>query len=206
MGADMTIEQVAGADVFAARALSVLLGRMGASTRELESLRAAIERGVLDPAVSAGHDARLGSACAQVEQQGWLFGLVARELGSDVLFERRERHGLRMVLQLVSDMLTAEGRLLTHCDTPELDSSDARATDLCAVVARCVYAARSAQPSSGWSLLCMDAATWLCFEAPRSAALEFELIAGAARIDGSRLVAREPHWRLLLPSKCVVWP
>jgi len=202
----MPIEQLAGEDVFAARALSVLLQRVGDSTRDLAGLRASIERAALDPRGQAGADGLLGSVCARVEQQGWLFGLVARELGSDVLFERRERNGLRTALQLVGEMLAAEQRPFEPAAVPELEGCDARATDLCAVVARCVYAAHAEQTGGRWSFQCAQAATWLCFEAPRADALERELLAGAARLPGSRLTASGQRWRLLLPPNCVSWP
>jgi hypothetical protein len=205
MGAAMPIHEVAATDVFAARALSVLLARMSSSTQELRGLRAVFERGALDPALLADHDGPLARACARIESQGWLFGLVARELGSDVLFERRERQGLGTALQLVREMLAAEGRTLRDCELPEIKSSDARSTDVCAVVARCVYAGHAFEALSPWSFSRAALAPCLRFEAPVCAALQAELIAGAARLQGSRLRAQEQAWELWLPGDCVVW-
>jgi hypothetical protein len=202
----MTSETVVERDRFASRALNVLLERMAESTEELARLRSAFEAGVLDPERLTAHDSPLGLACARVERRGWLFGWVARELGSDVLFECRERLGLQCVLELVGDMLAAEGRTISQSDTPELDSSDPRCNELCAVVARCVYAARAHATLAGWSFARQDGVTRLRFEAPSGMELERELIRSAARLEGSRLIVLAQRSELLLPNSCVVWP
>jgi len=192
----VVVPEPCSAEDFAALALNVLLERVAATTGELERLRAQLRGG-------RAPQRELADACAALEEHGWLFGLFARELGSDVLFERRERRGLQLALELVREMLARERIELRLPPLPELDSGDRRCNTLCAVVARCVHAAGGALE---WDFARAGGETALSFSASAGPRLQRALEDGASRIEGARVRGDGRELRLVLPRDCWVWP
>jgi hypothetical protein len=99
--------------------LPVLLHELNNHTQLLAALGALAR----DPCGLGAHGDTLASAGRDVEELGWLLGLVAGGLGTDLLFERRERAGLAPLARLVRKALRREGRDLERADRalPELD-------------------------------------------------------------------------------------
>ena len=200
----VALQPVASAEAFAALALRELLERVASTTAELASLRAALESAGR-ASLSIAQQQRLARACADLEEQGWLFGLCARELGSDVLFERRERDGLARALELVRALLERDGVELAVTGTPELDSGDERCSTICAVVARCVHAAHGAPPTPQWCFARCDEDLALRFTGTLGAPLRRALQEGAQRLEGARVRATPGGAELVLPRGCAVW-
>lgn len=189
---------------FAALALSVLLEHVGTAAGDLTRLRAELESA--PPDAPAAGVADLPKACVELERLGWLFGLLARELGSDVLFERRERSGLQSSLWLVQQVLAREGINLELPNLPALDSKDERCATLCAVVARCVHAAFVDDPDTRWIVERFGDDCVLCFEGEIKSTLESALREGTVRLSGSRLCRDNGSARLRLPAGSTIWP
>ena len=82
---------------FAALALAELTARAERSAARCGEIAARL------PAAEASEE--LARAASTLERDGWLFGLFARELGGDLLFERRDPRGLAHALALASEML-----------------------------------------------------------------------------------------------------
>ncbi len=208
MCAIVVIREPASAEAFAALALGVLLERLASSTEDLVLLRAQLQDSASSPEPIA-QQIDLAKTCADLEQHGWLFGLFSRELGSDVLFQRRERRGLLSALELVREILARDGVEISISKLPDLDTADERCATICAVVARCVHAAYSvnaAHETAPWSFAQCDGAISLCFAAPVSGGLQRALVDAAKRINGSRLVRDASGMQLVLPKNCAVWP
>ncbi len=199
----MTVRAPQTARDFAALAMNVLLEHMGTAAGDLTQLRDELERP--SPEAPATGAANLPRTSAELERLGWLFGLFARELGSDVLFERRERSGLESSLWLVQKVLAREGIDLELPDLPALNSRDERCATLCAVVARCVHAAFAADPSTRWSVEHSGRECVLCFEGETAVALESALREGTLRLSGSRLSRENGSVRFSLPAGSTIW-
>ncbi|HUR29168.1 MAG TPA: hypothetical protein VM509_13345 [Planctomycetota bacterium] len=203
MSDTVPIRETSSRTAFAAQALEMLLERIARNTRELELLRREVERE--SPAGSAD-DAPRDLGDVALELDGWLFGILALELGSDVLFERRERQGLRHVLELVGEMLARDGIPWSLPALPELDSADPRCNAICAVVARAVHAAHGACGRVDWSFTREARSTALRFAGVGDEHLHRVLVQGAARIDGARAIRDAASTRLVLPEGSLVWP
>ena len=201
----MVVREPVSAAAFAALALGVLLERIAVSTDELVRLRHELRADAPKPSRSLPEN-DLARTCAELEDHGWLFGLLARELGSDVLFERRERRGLSCALGLVGELLERDGIVLWIPALPELDSNDERCSTICAVVAHCVHSAHVADKAPEWNFKRDAAATSLCFTGSVEKNLERALVDGAARIEGSRICRDFSGMQLVLPPNCAVWP
>lgn len=89
------------ANELAAALLPPLLHRIQNTTQLLLALRALIGR------AGAGSPEELGDSLAEAsraaDEQGWLIGLLALSMGSDVLLAREERDALRITLRLAAD-------------------------------------------------------------------------------------------------------
>lgn len=172
---------------FAAEALGVLMERLRRSGDRCGRLAAALRAG----APGDGDLGELDAALRELERDGFNFGWLAAELGSDVLFARRERAGLSDGFALVEAMLALRGRSAKLPEPVELDPSDARCSELCAQITRLVFVACSqasparvgistAEPSGFARELSVDGAI--------EPALARELIDCARAIAGSRLI------------------
>lgn len=171
---------------FAEEALGVLLKRLRRSGDRCGRLAAALHEG----GTSDCDPDELDGALRELERDGFNFGWLAAELGSDVLFARRERSGLSDGFALVETMLELRGISPRLPAPAELDPNDERCAGLCAQLSRLVFiaCAQAAPPrleiataeSSGFARgLRVDGAIEL--------ALERELIECARTTLGSRL-------------------
>ncbi|MCE9594996.1 MAG: hypothetical protein K8S98_12475 [Planctomycetes bacterium] len=97
--------------------LAVLLARVDGSERLLREVDAELDG---DDLARFGRD--LARASDEVEESGWLFGVLATGLGADTLIERVERGGLSAVLEWASAAARRLGRDLRRRDgeVPEL--------------------------------------------------------------------------------------
>ncbi len=198
----MVIHVPESAREFAGVALTVLLEQVGGTARELTRLRGQIlDTGELKTPALSG---RLSRAARELEREGWLFGLLARELGSDVLFQRRERQGLAYVSWLVEQMLSREGIECWQARVPELDTGDDRCSTICAVVARCVHASQIDMPGARWKFALSGDAMALEFDARPGSGLELALVESSQRLRGSRVCREVPGARLILPLNSVL--
>ena len=205
MSAIVVVHEPVSAEAFATLALGVLLERVARSTDELILLRVQLQTGIAPQGLIA-QELDLAKTCAELEAHGWLFGVLACELGSDVLFERREQRGLESLLDLVREILARDGVALSIPALPELDSNDARCATVCAVVARCVHAAHLEPSPPTWCFAQREGNTSLCFDGRVGHSLERALSDGAARIPGALLVRDASGIRMLLPDRLAVWP
>ena len=199
----MTVVAPASARDFAALALGVLLEHVGTAAGDLTRLRAELQSAL--PAAPLASATDLSRTSAELERLGWLFGVLARELGSDVLFERRERDGLKSSLWLVQQVLAREGIELGLPNLPALDSNDERCATLCAVVARCVHAALIDDPRTDWSVRGEGAESALCFDGEPKAGLESALREGELRLSGSVLRRENGSVHFCLPAGSTRW-
>ncbi len=197
----MTLRAPETAHDFAALALNVLLEQVAMASEDLTRLRSDLQRAPPEapPEAPPAGAADLPRISARLERLGWLFGLLARELGSDLLFERRERDGLASSLWLVQQILARDGIELELPNLPALDSKDQRCATLCAVVARCVHAAFVDDPNTRWNVEHSQSGCVLCFEGEGGAALESALREGTLRLPFSRLSRANGSVRLRLP-------
>jgi hypothetical protein len=190
----------------AAALLPALVHRINNTTQLLVVLRSLLadpDDGVL---AVAGPD--LARAAAEAEQQGWLLGILARSVGTDVLLAREERRGLGTALALVAEALRRERKELTlpkRLPTITLCEGCPRSAPLCLDLAALVWS--SCQPLAGAFELSL---------VERPDAWELRLSRGDlgdaaltfARSDcgrsGARLVPDGEGWRLLLPHAWLV--
>ncbi len=199
----MTVRAPNSARDFAALAIGVLLDRVGMAAGDLTRLRLELQRG--SPEGAQANAADLCATCEELERLGWLFGMLARELGCDVLFARRERSGLKSSLWLVSQVLAREGIELCLPNLPALDPKDESGATLCAVVARCVHAAFVDDPNTRWNVEKSASESALCFEGEPGAGLESALREGTLRLSGSWLCRENGSVRFCLPAGSTIW-
>lgn len=185
----------------AAAMLPPLLHRIQNTTQLLLALRSLIGRS------GAGSPQELGESLAEAsraaDEQGWLIGLLARSMGTDLLLAREERDALRISLRLVSDWARqSRGQLELPTSWPRL--------------ALAAGAPRSAE-------LALDTLelVWRSLEPEQHSRLTFERTADAVRLEleaagcgrgassfakgslaraGARLETRDGAWTLTLPA------
>jgi hypothetical protein len=143
--------------------VSVLLHDLANTTQYLSTLSSLMSDG---PALNAGLLGGLSETTSEVDELGFVLGLVAHAAGADVLLERARRDGLDALLVFVKRALRSEKRDLRLDDATRsrvrIDTPD-RGRDATWAAGRFVFAA-------GRSL-------------PAGTTLEFE-------IDGTRDLAR----------------
>jgi hypothetical protein len=147
-----------------ARALvPVLLHKLNNTTQYLTALQALIGSSP-DPdarsrAVSQDVFGGLHETALEVDDLGWILGLVANAAGANVLLERRERARLGALVRLVADCLRRTGRDLDAPDRelPLVAARSAReAWEAPWLAARWLYAAGSSLPKGSkleWELV-----------------------------------------------------
>jgi hypothetical protein len=114
--ADST-ERAADALAVAARELlAVLLARVDGSECLLREVDAELDG---NDVARFGRD--LARASDEVDETGWLFGVLAAGLGADTLIERVERGGLSAVIDWAADAARRLGRELVSRDAPAPD-------------------------------------------------------------------------------------
>jgi len=140
---------------------------------------------------------------AEVEQLGWLFGLVAHGLGVELLGERRERRGLEPFVALARESLRAEGRelALPTAPLPEVGRAADGGPVACWLIVRLLWhAAREHAAPLQWSL---DAHT-LRVDAAPSAALVRLAHERLESLPGARFEPGQRDWTLSLPPGAIV--
>lgn len=185
----------------AAAMLSPLLHRIQNTTQLLIALRSLIGR--KGPGATEELGESLAEASRAAEEQGWLIGLLARSMGSDVLLAREERHALRSALRLVADWVRqSRGTFELPKAWPALSLADGapRTAELALELLELAW--RSIDPASGARLtlgrsgetveLVLEAAN-----CERAAGL----FAGTSLARcGATLQASEGSWKLRLPA------
>ncbi len=135
-----------------ARALvPVLLHKLNNTTQYLSALQAWIAEPPLDeaPTSQPGAFEGLSETALEVDDLGWILGLVANAGGADVLLERRERSRLGPLVRLVADCLRKNRRDLERParDLPLLDvSADVGSWRIPWAIARWLHASGMSSP------------------------------------------------------------
>ena len=94
----------------AAALIPALVHRINNTTQLLVVLRSVLAEPDEDVLATAGPD--LAHAAREAEEQGWLLGLLARSMGTDLLLAREERGGLGAMLRLLAEALRRERKQL----------------------------------------------------------------------------------------------
>lgn len=135
----MTDSGVQADEELAAALLPVLLHRINNTTQLLFGVRAMVEGSGPMPERCAGD---LAAAAEEAHQLGWLLGLLAGGLGSDLLLARHESNGLEPMLRLVRDGLRRRERMLEfRAGSIPLLTAKANSAMVCWTVAMVVWAA-----------------------------------------------------------------
>lgn len=125
--------------------LPALLHRIQNTTQLLMALRSMLARD--DALASEDLGSSLAHASRSTDAQGWLVGLLARSMGSDVLLVREERDALRLALGLVADAVRhsrGELRLPKRWPRLTLCEGSPRSADLALGVSAFVWASHVA--------------------------------------------------------------
>jgi len=96
-------------DPLAEALFPVLIHRLNNATQILSSLNAVLGAEVGD-SLLGGSSKDLADASRDVHELGWLLGVLASAGGADLLLERREKQGLRILVHAVRDGLRRQGR------------------------------------------------------------------------------------------------
>ena len=193
--------------------MPVLLERMQAESRRLQTLNDLVAAG---RAGSGESEQDLRRVSLELEELGWLMGVVARGLGVDLLGERRYREGLAPLLHLVRDALGERRRSLAAVGQrlPQVGTEADAGPYAAWVVAVLLWlAAGESEPGDEplrWSLLPLDdgAGDGHVLRVERRASREVEASgrALAAPLAGARFEARPRAWTLELPGAYLVTP
>lgn len=185
----------------AAAMLPPLLHRIQNTTQLLLALRSLIGR------TGAGRPEELGDSLAEAsraaDEQGWLIGLLARSMGSDLLLAREERDALRISLRLVSDWARqSRGQLELPKEWPRLAlaAGAPRSAELALDTLELVWRSLEPEQVSRLVLGRSGDSVQLVLEA---AACErgASVFAGSSLARaGARLECREGSWTLALPA------
>jgi hypothetical protein len=195
-------------DPLAQALLPVLLHRLNNSTQVLASLNSLLavqerER-VLEQ--RAGD---ISWAAGSIDELGWLLAVLASACGSDLLLERRERDGLRIVFAAVREALRRAGRDLADGDRelPLLAADVADGWQLPWAMGSWVWTAGSVLPQGtrlAWTLRASGARHELACTAPDAPSLGAlvqrveRLLPGAQA--GCTAGAPDAQWILSVPS------
>ncbi|MBM3989050.1 MAG: hypothetical protein FJ294_13970 [Planctomycetes bacterium] len=186
----------------AAALLSALVHRINNTTQLLVVLRSVLSDPDEEVLASAGPD--LAHASRAAEEQGWLLGLLARSLGTDLLLAREERDGLKAILRLLAETLRRERKELSlpaALPTMTLAAGSPRTAVLCLELAALVWESCASLDGSFALTLERDTERW-CLRLSRAdwrgAQAAFDACDCAGR--GARLAADGAGWRLDLPA------
>jgi hypothetical protein len=197
----------------AAALVPVLLGRMPAESRRLQALNAVVSG---ERAGGCGPESAqdLVQVSLELDELGWLMGVVARGLGVDLLGERRRKTGLASLLQLVRDALHGRGRALAPAGQrlPQVGTNAEGGPHAAWVVCVLLWRGALEQPPGStptpWSLLPMNEAEGIGHVLHVAGRPSREILAAcetlAAPIAGARFEAQRESWTLELPGACLV--
>lgn len=181
--------------------IPVLVHRINNTTQLLVVLRSMLAEP--DDGLLATAGPSLAHAARDAEEQGWLLGLLARSLGTDLLLAREERDGLGATLKLLAEALRRQRKQLAvpaSLPTMTLAEGGPRSAVLCLDLAALVW--ESCEPLDGAVSLSL-AREERCWSLRLSrgdmerARAEFEACECAAR--GAKLLGDGAGWRLELP-------
>jgi hypothetical protein len=197
---------------FGAALAPILLARVHAASQRLASLRArAAEQPGFQALEAAAGD--LAATSRELEELGWLLGLVARGLGADVLGERREPRGLVHLLALAREALRREGGdLELHKPLPEPGNREDGGLTACWSIGAMLWKASSEVGAGagaggvGWKLERRDGGHLLSGQRGASEALRALGALVCAELPGAHFSMEQGGaWRLALPPTCLRW-
>lgn len=185
----------------AAALLPHLLHAVNNTTQLLGALSAVadVDRDVLEERADD-----LAAAARESRDHGWLLGVLAAELGADVLLARRESDGLRPMVALVRHALRKEGRDLSLPERlPQPAPDVGRGWELpWALGAVLLGAGRDAAPGErlDWSLRAVGEEHALEVAAPLGAGGRAAVARAVERLPGLELREGSGAWSLRLPG------
>lgn len=181
--------------------LPPLLHRIQNTTQLLLALRSLIGR------AGAGLPEELGQSLAEAsraaDEQGWLIGLLARSMGSDVLLAREERDALRISLRLVSDWARqSRGQLELPKDWPRLALANGapRSAELALDTLELVWRSLAPEQVSRLSIVRSGAFVQLVLEAAACEQAPSVFARSSLARAGARFECRPGSWTLSLPA------
>jgi len=190
----------------AAALLPALVHRINNTTQLLVVLRSMLCDPRADVLAQAGPD--LAHAARAAEEQGWLLGLLARSLGTDLLLAREERDGLGVTLRMVAETLRRERKELAlpaSLPTMTLAPGSPRTAALCLDIAALVWESCAALEGNFALSASRERDAW-CLRLTRAdgarARAEFPALDCARH--GACLHEDGAGWRLELPSAWLV--
>ena len=120
--------------------IPALVHRINNTTQLLVVLRSVLAEP--DDGLLATAGSSLAHASRDAEEQGWLLGLLARSLGTDLLLAREERDGLAATLKLLAEALRRQRKQLAlpeSVPTMTLAEGGPRTAALCLDLAALVW-------------------------------------------------------------------
>ena len=186
----------------AAALLPALVHRINNTTQLLVVLRAVLSDPDAEVLAQAGPD--LAQAARAAEEQGWLLGLLARSLGTDLLLAREERDGLGVTLGLLAETLRRERKELTlptSLPTMTLVPGSPRTAALCLDIAALVWESCVELDGEFALSLACERDVW-CMRLTRADGVRAraEFASGDCARCGARLHEDGVGWRLELPG------
>lgn len=192
----------------AAALIPALVHRINNTTQLLVVLRSVLAEPDEDVLASAGPD--LAHAARDAEEQGWLLGLLARSMGTDLLLAREERGGLGATLHLLAEALRRERKQLeipSSLPSMTLAAGCPRSAELCLDVAALVW--ESCEPLAGAFALSVarERDVW-CLRLSRAdlSRAQAEFSQGECARRGAQLIGDGDGWRLELPIAWLTEP
>lgn len=195
-------------DPYARALLAVLVHEIGNVTQLVTTIRAVAE-------LPDGHErlAQEGPALTEAGQRasevGWLLGVLAGGAGTEVLRERREARGLRLLLELAAVAIRREGgELCLAGPIPALHPGTPDGWSLPWTAGALLFDAALAQPEGALLAASFesDASAWrLCARGlGPDEALAGRLRARVARVEGLELELEPAGWSLRIPPAWLV--
>lgn len=184
-----------GAEGLAAAAMPVLLHRVQNTTQLVTGLNTLLNMEPDEPPGPEGAGA-FRKASGDAHELGWLFGVLAVGVGTDLCFDRREAGGIEPVLRLVRDALRREGRdLVWRGAVPALDGARDGAA-LCWGLARLAWTIGRTQAPGAGELTFEDQGGTSVWRVPDGAEVAAVGEALADELDGVRWLSDDAGARL----------
>ncbi len=181
--------------------IPALVHRINNTTQLLVLLRLVLaepDDGVL---TSAGPS--LAHASREAEEQGWLLGLLARSLGTDLLLAREERDGLAATLKLLAEALQRQRKQLALPErVPMMTMADGgpRSAALCLDLAALVWESCEALDGAFSLSLAREGERWAVrLSRADLTRAQAEFLACECATRGAELFGDGAGWRLELP-------
>ncbi len=181
--------------------IPALVHRINNTTQLLVVLRSVLAEP--DDGLLATAGSSLAHASRDAEEQGWLLGLLARSLGTDLLLAREERDGLAATLKLLAEALRRQRKQLAlpeSVPTMTLAEGGPRTAALCLDLAALVWESCETLDGAFSLSLAREGERWsVRLSRADLTRAQAEFLACECATRGAELFGDGAGWRLELP-------